>query len=560
MITRLKQCARIGLISLYAAVIMALVSGGAMAAPYAAMVIDARSGEVLHAANADTRLHPASLTKMMTLYIAFEAIENGEISLDSDVRISSKAANEPPSKLGLRAGQTIKLRYLIRAAAIKSANDASTAIAEAISGTESAFADRMNRTARAMGMNNTTFRNAHGLTQEGHLSTARDMTVMGRHLFYDFPEYYNLFSRTTADAGVAQVAHSNRRFLNDFRGADGIKTGYTRAAGFNLVASAERGQKRIIATMFGGSSTAARNERVAELLNMGFSRVPERVAVVRPAKPPYQGGTMVAANGAMPAGKVVRVAINITNSPRPVPRPIATPAVDDATLLAMQANILDAVAQAQTIPEPDVTTDAATQEAVAIAAAAAASALVPAATPVLRPDTATPEPAEIAAVEVDIEAEVAAVEAEAEITPVEVAMAMPPRVVPLLRPAPAEPAVIAAAEEPLAAPIAPQPRPDDVVLAAVAAEPQEVVTRMSTSGGRHWGINIGTYNSHAQAERVLLTTALQEISTLDESLRKVVNGNRGYEANFVGLSQEAAAMACSRLSARNMECTPFGPS
>ncbi len=551
MITRLKQCAHIGLISLFAVVTMALVSGGSIAAPYAAMVIDARSGEVLHSANADTRLHPASLTKMMTLYIAFEAIENGEISLDSDVRISSKAANEPPSKLGLRAGQTIKLRYLIRAAAVKSANDASTAIGEAISGSESAFAARMNRTAKAMGMNNTTFRNAHGLTQEGHLSTARDMTIMGRHLFYDFPEYYNLFSRTTADAGVAQVAHSNRRFLNDFRGADGIKTGYTRAAGFNLVASAERGQKRIIATMFGGASTAARNERVAELLNMGFSRVPERVAVVRPAKPPYQGGGTMVADGAMPAGKVVRVSINITKSPRPLARPIATPAVDDAALLAMQANILDAVAQAQTTPEPD----AATQEAVAIAAAAAASALVPAVTPALRPDT-TPELVEVAAVEVEVEAV-----PEAEITPVEVAMAMPPRVVPLLRPAPAaEPAVVAAIDAPIAAPITPQPRPDDVVLAAVASEPQEVVTRMSTSGGRHWGINIGTYNSHAQAERVLLTTALQEISTLDESLRKVVNGNRGYEANFVGLSQEAAAMACSRLSARNLECTPFGPS
>ncbi|MEM8629592.1 MAG: serine hydrolase, partial [Pseudomonadota bacterium] len=141
----------------------------ASAAPYAAMVMDARTGEVLHSRNADSRLHPASLTKMMTLYIAFEAVERGEISLDTMVTISKRAAAEPPSKLGLRTGQKIKLRYLIRAAAIKSANDAATAIGEAISGSEAAFARRINRTAKAMGMTRTTFRNAHGLTEQGHL-------------------------------------------------------------------------------------------------------------------------------------------------------------------------------------------------------------------------------------------------------------------------------------------------------------------------------------------------------------------------------------------------------
>jgi len=186
---------------------------------------------------------------------------------------------EPPSKLGLRNGQKIRLRYLIRAAAVKSANDAATAIGVAISGSEDAFATRMNRTAKAMGLTNTHFRNAHGLTQSGHYSTARDMSVLGRHVIYDFPQYYNLFSRKTADAGIAQVAHTNRRFLNSYEGADGIKTGYTRAAGFNLVASAQRGQERIIATVFGGSSTAARNARITELMDMGFNRAPSRATI-----------------------------------------------------------------------------------------------------------------------------------------------------------------------------------------------------------------------------------------------------------------------------------------
>jgi|TARA_B110000261_G_scaffold1970_1_gene1993 D-alanyl-D-alanine carboxypeptidase len=256
-------------------------------APYAAVVMDARTGKIYHSRNADTRLHPASLTKMMTLYVAFQAIEQNEISLDSYVTVSANATSEPPSKLGLKRGQKIQLRYLIRAASVKSANDAATAIGEAISGSEAAFTKRMTRTARAMGMDRTTFKNAHGLTQSGHLSTARDMTILGRHMIYDYPQYYNLFSRHSTDAKIRKVNNTNRRFLKAYRGADGIKTGYTRAAGFNLVASAERGSERIIATMFGGSSTAARNARVAKLLNMGFERAPSTAKLQRPILPPY---------------------------------------------------------------------------------------------------------------------------------------------------------------------------------------------------------------------------------------------------------------------------------
>ena len=259
-----------------------LWAGVVSAAPYAALVMDARTGEVLHSRNADTRLHPASLTKMMTLYVVFREVEAGRMSLDQKITISRNAANEPPSKLGLKAGQTIALRYLIRAAAVKSANDAATALGEAVSGSEAEFARLMTQTARAMGMNSTTFKNAHGLTASGHTSTARDMATLGRRLFYDFPEYYNLFSRVTTETTVKTVYNTNRRFLAAYRGADGIKTGYTNAAGFNLVASARRGEERIIASMFGGTSTAQRNAQVAKLLDMGFDRAPTRVAVIRP--------------------------------------------------------------------------------------------------------------------------------------------------------------------------------------------------------------------------------------------------------------------------------------
>ncbi|WP_254813758.1 D-alanyl-D-alanine carboxypeptidase family protein [Rhodovulum sp. ES.010] len=460
---------------------MAVLTSGARAAPYAAMVVDARSGEVLHSRNADTRLHPASLTKMMTLYIAFEAVEHGEIGLDDYVTISKRAAAEPPSKLGLRAGTKIRFRYLIRAAAVKSANDAATAIAEAIEGSEAAFARRMNRTAKAMGMTRTTFKNAHGLTEAGHMSTARDMTTLGRHMFYDYPEYYNLFSRRSTDAGLRSVSNTNRRFLGSYRGADGIKTGYTRAAGFNLVASAERNGERIIATMFGGTSSAARNARVAELLNMGFERAPRRVAVRKPAKPPY---------GA--AGRTVRLSMTLDRSPRPAQRPAGSPA--EEVLIALSEGVATALEAAQT----------------ELAAAAVA------ATP---PDTRLPQ-----------------------------GSAAPD--VPDIAPQP-RPRGLAAGADPARAAPAARATPQPVE--------QEIVTRLSSSGGRHWGINVGRYGSRYQAERVLLKTALQELGTLDDALRKVVHHPRGYEANFVGLTENEAALACRRLQSHGTDCTPIGP-
>ncbi|MFP7674106.1 serine hydrolase [Marivita sp. S0852] len=486
-----------------------------MAAPYAAMVMDARNGEVLHSRNADTRLHPASLTKMMTLYVVFEAVQNGEISMDTKVRISKKAAAEPPSKLGLRAGSEIKLRFLVRAAAIKSGNDAATAIAEAISGSEAAFARRMNRTAKALGMSRTTFKNAHGLTESGHMSTARDMTILGRHVLYDYPQYYNLFSRRSADAGIKAVNNTNRRFLNSYRGADGIKTGYTRAAGFNLVASAERGSERIIVTVFGGNSTASRNAQVAKLMDLGFNRAPTHMALRTPRKPAYMGPVApkqtetIIAKSQTPStstrAKSIRVvAAAVKSSLRPTARPVAEPVLPDALVSELQEDIESVLAEVQTEDVQDV---AATAAQVALAVATQQSQP--------KPDQTT------------------------------------------------------AAQAAPSASVKPVVRPRTIVLASATArqptEPEikresEVVTRISTSGGRHWGINVGRYPSRFAAEKALLKTALSEMATLDGSLRKVVNGARGFDANFMGLTRESADLACRRLQARQVTCFMIGPS
>ncbi len=483
-----KWPARYGLFAFAAVWMLIILPLSAAAAPYAAMVIDARNGKVLHSRNADTRLHPASLTKMMTLYVAFQAVENGEITLDTKVKISRHAASEPPSKLGLKAGQRIAFRYLIRAAAIKSANDAATAIGEALEGSEAAFARRMNRTAKSLGMTRTTFKNAHGLTEKGHMSTARDMTVLGRHVLYDYPEYYNLFSRRSTHAGIKNVSNTNRRLLAAYKGADGIKTGYTRAAGFNLVSSAQRGNERIIATVFGGTSTTARNKRVAELLDMGFKRAPSRVALRKPKKPSYT------ASGAAYAQALM------TASLRPRPRPVAP--VELASVDA--GDIVAAIAEAQ--------------------------------------KQTAPEPAALASTSGILSADITSALQEAENTALaEVTMEEPTPGAVSLRPTMRPVQIVSALE------------PDGSI------PENEVVTRISTSGGSQWGVNVGQYPSRYAAERALLTTALSEMATLDGALRKVVKRPTGFDANFLGMSREAADLACRRLSARNIECSTVGP-
>jgi D-alanyl-D-alanine carboxypeptidase len=469
--------ARRGLFLATAVWLLVIVPISVMSAPYAAVVMDARSGKILHSRNANTRLHPASLTKMMTLYVVFEAIRHGEITEDTLVKISRNASREPPSKLGLKAGQKIKLRYLIRAAAVKSANDAATALGEAISGSEEAFANRMTRTAKRLGMTRTTFKNAHGLTQKGHLSTAHDMTILGRHLLYDYNQYYNLFSRRTTTIGKRKIANTNRRLLANYKGADGIKTGYTQAAGFNLVASAERGKERIIATVFGGRSTSSRNARVAELLNMGFKRAPTNVAVIKPRRPAYPNPGKVDGH----AGISHRTVTAVKTSLRPKLRPFGLGGGGKDT---MQDTILAAVTSVQ------------------------------------MPDTLESSVQDIAS-------------------------------------------MYAGNSSGKTAPLNMYNNTDHTGLAENSSDDDpivlEVVTRISTSGGRHWGINVGNYRSRSAAEAVLLRTVLSELGTLEGSLRKVVAKQTGFDANFYGMTRDAAALACRRLAARKQTCSTIGP-
>jgi len=244
-------------------------------AAYSDMVIDAETGEIIRTVDGDARRHPASLTKMMTLYLTFQALEAGLLELDRYVSVSEAAARQPPSKLGLRAGRRIRVEDAILGVVTESANDAAVVLAEAMGGTESNFAAMMTRQARSLGMSHTSFQNASGLPDPDQVTSARDMAIMGVALINHYPRYYPYFSRDSFTyAGVYHRNHN--RLMDRYDGMDGIKTGYIRASGFNLVSSVKRGDRRLIGVIFGGHSAVSRDNHMAKLLDQSFEIAEER--------------------------------------------------------------------------------------------------------------------------------------------------------------------------------------------------------------------------------------------------------------------------------------------
>lgn len=241
----------------------------ALAGPYAAIVVDADTGRVLHAQNADDPRFPASLTKMMTIHMAFDAIKAGKLRLDQQLPVSAYAAGQAPSVIGLRPGQTISVRELILAGVTKSANDAMMVLAEGMGGSEAKFGEMMTNRAKALGMSRSVFRNPHGLPNPKQKTTARDMAVLAQSLLTTHRDYYHYFA-TPEFEWNDKVFTNHNHLLKRYDGVDGIKTGYIRASGFNLVASAKRDGRRVIGVVFGGTSVPARDARMVQLLDMAF--------------------------------------------------------------------------------------------------------------------------------------------------------------------------------------------------------------------------------------------------------------------------------------------------
>ena len=237
---------------------------------YAAIVIDASTGSVLYDRNSQDPRYPASLTKMMTLYMLFEAIDEGRIGMSDAIPVSNYAARRPPSKIGFKPGQSIPVQTAILALCVKSANDVATAVAEHLGGSEERFAQMMTSKAQQLGMRSTVFRNASGLPDDGQRTTARDMAVLASALRARFPHHYHYFqNREFAYAGKTIRGHND---LLNRPGVDGLKTGYIRASGFNVATSAARGGKRVIAVVMGGDTATSRNRHVEELLDTYLPR------------------------------------------------------------------------------------------------------------------------------------------------------------------------------------------------------------------------------------------------------------------------------------------------
>jgi len=241
------------------------IHGPSYRPPYADIMIDDNSGRVLHQTDPDALRHPASLTKVMTLYLLFGELEAGRIKLDYDLAVSAKAASQNPTKLGLRAGQTIKVEDAIKGLVTKSANDAAVVIAESLGGSEEDFARMMTRKARALGMSNTTYVNASGLPAVEQVTTARDQALLGRVVRHRFPQYYSFFS-LPAFAYRGRFMSNHNSLLRTVDGVDGIKTGYTEASGYNLISSTRRGARRIVGVILGERSNGARDTHMRKLI------------------------------------------------------------------------------------------------------------------------------------------------------------------------------------------------------------------------------------------------------------------------------------------------------
>jgi D-alanyl-D-alanine carboxypeptidase len=301
-----------------------LVFAGFMATPsvsqakYASIVVDADTGRILHGTNIDTRNYPASLTKMMTLYMVFDALKSGKVTLDTKFTVSRRAARQPASKLGLRYRQTLTVQEAILALVTKSANDVATMIGENMAGSERTFALRMTAKARQLGMSRTTFRNASGLPHRGQLSTARDMAKLARSLITEHPHFYGYFSVKNFKY-KGRVHKNHNKLLTSYEGTDGIKTGYIRASGYNLVASAKRQSDRLIGVVFGGNSSKHRNRHMTNLLNQGFRTIN---------------------GGQAPASKVM------ASLPAPKPQTKAKPGAATRTTWAVQVGAFARYAQA----------------------------------------------------------------------------------------------------------------------------------------------------------------------------------------------------------------------
>jgi D-alanyl-D-alanine carboxypeptidase len=484
--------------------------------PYAAIVVDANTGAVLHAAAPDAPRHPASLTKIMTLYLLFERMESGKISLDTPMAVSEEASIQAPTKLGLRPGDTLKVEDAIKGLVTKSANDAAVVIAEAVGGSVDEFARMMTRKAHALGMRNTIYRNPNGLPNDEQVTTARDQALLGIAIQERFPKQYRYFSLASfVYHGSAMRNHNH--LLGKVEGLDGIKTGYTRDSGFNLVTSVRRGPRRIVAVVLGGRSAGSRDARMRELIETHIAEASTKpVALVADAGKP-NAKTLLASAESMPAPTPSRSG-EATAAIAPGSNAPLTPVKVKTVTVKMVAPKMAAATATTAAPKPEpvhtaALSPSAQEEALAESLAAAApieSAPVPEAPP-------APQPVILPGVLGKLPAMMAAAREAA--VPSAKADTAPP----------------AKAEEHIA-----------------TAPPRHAVAR----GG--WAIQVGAYEDEREAKQHLSTAKSKMAQVLHKAeayIERTVKGAKTYyRARFAGFDRDQAESACKRLKREDVAC------
>lgn len=501
-----------------------LVSGlqrPAMANPkFAAITVDAATGEIIYSHDADEKRYPASLTKVMTLYILFQELKANRVRFDTRMKVSSKASKQQPSKLGLRAGSTLTVRDAIFSLITKSANDASMVVAEHISGSQEAFAERMTSTARGLGMTRTTFTNPNGLPDSRQVTTARDMATLGLRVQRDFPEYYKFFETRSYTYGKQRLGNHNR-LLGKVKGVDGIKTGYTRASGFNLLSSMEVNNRRIVAVVLGGRTGASRNAFMTKILNRDIAKA-------------TRSNNRIAAVAGKPAGYNPAAAAQVVALAKPEP-PIANPpkprlkpeALGPATRPVSTDELAQVAAEAAAKPETvvaaainalpangvtfkSVTAPSATQKTDSLIVANAAQAMAPG-------------PQTLGKLQVRLEQQDQRGSAPIE----QVAIA----------PAPAATKVIVN---------------------------QQKVQEKLAAHQQSWNIQVGAFPTAEGAKSRIDVAKSSKVSALRGATPFLMavdkDGDTIYRARFSGLNQRDARNACRQLKRAGVGCFPLAPS
>ena len=593
---RIRTGARYGLrwgLCGFVAAVLTLSNDPTHAAPYADIVVDANSGAVLHATNPDARRHPASLTKIMTLYLLFEQLEAGKLKLDSPLKASAEAAGQTPTKLGLKPGSTLAVEDAIKGMVTRSANDAAVVVAEAIAGNEDDFAKLMTRKAQALGMKNTVYKNASGLPDDNQVTTARDQSTLGRAIQERFPRYYKYFSIRSFTFRGESISNHNH-LLGKVEGVDGIKTGYINASGFNLVTSVHRGNRYLVAVVMGGSSGGSRDARMRELISEKIAQASTKrtapmvaeASGTSDAKPEL----MVVTKAEAKPEPMVAAKAEPKPEPKPEPEPMVVTKPEPKVAAAKvepkeepkaeaKAEPRFAVASATSLPvrfnptAPPAEPAAMRSEPAATATPTQARVVVGSTEPI-RPVLvktlavkAGVRTASLGALHVAAPAGEPQPVAAAALAPTPVAAAKPEAAAP--PPAP----VTAAKPEPSAPPAAPvaaakpepaAPPPEVATKPEPAAElPSPGVASASAPAAKPqhkpgWMIQVGAYPAEQAAKQRLsaVQSKASKMLTGAEAFTETIDkgGTTYYRARFAGLDKDKAEAACKYLKKNDVEC------